>query len=94
MTDENTAMFVVFVMVVVLVSLGFIQYEGDMPIVGTNSRAISAACHVLPEDVEKGHLEPLRWGVLSYDGEGVGHCALTARPDHQIDHLKEGQLYR
>lgn len=73
--------------------MGLVSYDGPMPIVGTNSRAISAACHVLPRDVEEGYLKPLRWGVLSIDENGIGHCSFTTAPDEEIGELEEGRLY-
>ena len=51
-----------------------------MPLVASNSRAISAACHVLPEDTKNGHLLPVQWGVIKVDNK-VGHCAFTTAWD-------------
>jgi hypothetical protein len=56
--------------------MGFRKYDGTMPLVSTNSRAISAACHVLDEDRNDGYLLPVQWGVLQIKG-GVGHTAFT-----------------
>ena len=51
-----------------------------MSMVSTNSMAISAACHSLPEDREFGHQLPLQWGVVEVNQEGIGHCAFTTAP--------------
>ncbi|KAK4186921.1 hypothetical protein QBC35DRAFT_386065, partial [Podospora australis] len=59
----------------------------------TNSMAISAACHVLPEDRENGYLLPVQWGVISMSG-GVGKCAFTTAPQVDIKLPEEGKKYR
>ncbi len=75
--------------VVVLVGLlnGFRRQEG-MPLAGSCSAAISAACHRPEEDVDAA-TKPVMWGVVSSD-KGVGHCCFTSfevtRPIH-------GELY-
>lgn len=81
-------------MILFIVCLGYNKYEGQMPMAGTNSRAISAACHVLPRDVEAGHLQPLRWGVVHIGEDGVGHCSFTTVPDEDIMELEAGRLYK
>ncbi|KAK1757299.1 hypothetical protein QBC47DRAFT_442112 [Echria macrotheca] len=63
----------------VVVGLGFRRYDGVMRMVATNSRAISAACHVLEEDREDGYLLPVQWGVVSMT-KGVGKCTFTTAP--------------
>lgn len=40
----------------------FLHYKSDMPLAGTFSMAISAACHRPAEDTDA-HLMPLKWGV-------------------------------
>ncbi|KAH7420103.1 hypothetical protein BKA64DRAFT_652375 [Cadophora sp. MPI-SDFR-AT-0126] len=64
-----------------LVLVGFRRYKGVMPLVATNSFAISAACHGLRNDVAgECHLLPLRWGVVSVQNR-VGHCAFSTAHD-------------
>lgn len=60
--------------------IGFRRYDPDMPLVASNSRAISAACHTLSEDRENGYLLPVQWGVVKID-KRVGHCAFTTAYD-------------
>jgi hypothetical protein len=48
--------------------------------VSTNSRAISAACHVLEEDEKYGYLLPVKWGVVQRQN-GVGRCAMSTAYD-------------
>lgn len=68
-----------------------------MPLVATNSRAISAACHALPGDRSEGYLLPVRWAVVKVevrnDGESVGHCAFTTAPDSEIEEPARDALY-
>lgn len=54
---------------------------------GTNSRAIRAACQGLEGDKKEGYLLPVRWAVVKVEVDEnrktVGHCAVTtaARSD-------------
>ena len=52
------------------------KYPDGMPLAGTNSAAISAICHRLPEDVNAAVL-PVKWGVVSIR-DGVGHAAFSS----------------
>lgn len=75
--------------------MGLRRYDGTMPMVSTNSLAISAACHVLQKDQDGGYLLPVQWGVLSMTG-GVGKCAFTTAA---VDTVKlpengPGRVYR
>ncbi len=72
--------------------MGFRRYDGTMAMVATNSRAISAACHVLAEDRDSGYLLPVQWGVLEIK-DGVGKCAFTTAPAHEIRMPEEGVVY-
>jgi hypothetical protein len=64
-----------------------------MRMASTNSRAISAACHVLPEDRDSGFLLPVQWGVVALS-QGVGKCAFTTAPQQDIRMPAEGKMYR
>ncbi|KAI9718441.1 MAG: hypothetical protein M1812_004162 [Candelaria pacifica] len=69
-------------LLVTLLLIGFQKFPegpGSMPLVSTNSRAISAACHAPPEDTDARFL-PVQWGVTGWDGK-VGHCSLTTAMD-------------
>ncbi|PFH60353.1 hypothetical protein XA68_11095 [Ophiocordyceps unilateralis] len=81
------------VLVASIVGLGFRRYDGMMRMVGTNSRAISAACHILEEDRADGYLLPVQWGVVEQTG-GVGRCAFTTAPVHEVREPREGMEYR
>lgn len=60
--------------------IGLRKYDAEMPLVASNSRAISAACHVLSGDKENGYMLPVRWGVVKVE-KRVGHCAFTTAWD-------------
>ncbi len=63
------------------------RYKAGIPLVGSVSAAISAACHA-GGDVDP--TAPLQWGVTSPEGEEVGHCAFS---DKEVRMPIEGRLY-
>lgn len=79
-----------------LVAVGFRRYDGTMAMVATNSRAISAACHVLEEDRADSYLLPVIWAVVSMHDD-VGKVTFTTAPKHELkDSVKdpvEGKSY-
>ncbi|KAK3689186.1 hypothetical protein B0T22DRAFT_440679 [Podospora appendiculata] len=54
----NTALIAGGILMIAIVAIGFRRYDGTMRLVSTNSRAISAACHVLHDDRKDGYLLP------------------------------------
>ena len=56
---------------------GFRRYKPGIPLAGSCSAAISAACHVAEEDVHAAE-KPVLWGVVSRKEGGVGHCSFTS----------------
>lgn len=56
---------------------GLRKHHPDMPLAGTTSIAISAACHAPPDDVDAAVL-PIQWGVVSVEN-GVGHCCFSSK---------------
>ncbi|KAJ3566646.1 hypothetical protein NPX13_g7059 [Xylaria arbuscula] len=85
---------VAFSNMMAIIMIGCRKYDGTMSMVSTNSMAISAACHSLPEDREFGHQLPLQWGVVEINQEGIGHCAFTTAPYHVIRKAQDGILYQ
>ena len=77
----------VFVMITVLVGYGFFKFKKAMPVAGSCSAAISAACHRGNQD--KAALKPweseVQWGV-SQDK----HCSFSALP---VEYPLEGETY-
>lgn len=64
-------------MLLVALGIGFRRYNGQIPLVGSCSAAISAACHPNPDETSIS-TEPLLWGVVGRDGV-VGHCSFSGR---------------
>ncbi|KAI2473651.1 hypothetical protein F4781DRAFT_440988 [Annulohypoxylon bovei var. microspora] len=81
------------VILVAITAMGFRKYDGTMRMVSTNSMAISAACHVLPEDIKDGYLLPVQWGVVEMKN-GVGKCAFTTAPSDRIRMPETGLKYK
>ncbi|KAF9872434.1 hypothetical protein CkaCkLH20_09931 [Colletotrichum karsti] len=82
-----------FVMLgLLLVSAGRRLRFGGIPVAGSCSAAISAACHPnLSEKDASGEL--LRWGVLESEGDEreMGHCSFSAQP---VRAPVQGQFYQ
>jgi hypothetical protein len=68
----------------------------SMPVAGSCSLAISAACHLAAgEDQLKAPLLPLKWGVTGFKkddstGEIVGHCAFSSK---EVESPQPGQVF-
>ena len=66
------------VIVIIGVLIGFRRYKQGIPLAGSSSAAISAACH-RPKDDEDAASKAVMWGVVeAYGQDGVGHCCLTS----------------
>ena len=70
------------VIVLLGICFGFRKSRGGMPLAGSCSAAISAACHPPEADVNAS-LKRVMWGVVAgdsfqYEGECVGHCSFTS----------------
>lgn len=63
-------------LLLVLVVNGFRKCKEGMPLAGSCSAAISAACHRPKEDLDAAVL-PVQWGAVSTDGR-IGHCCFTS----------------
>ena len=60
------------------VGMGRRKYQPGMPLRGTNTAIIAAACHVMrgEENIER---KKLKWGVVgNHDTDGTGHCAFSS----------------
>jgi hypothetical protein len=82
-----------FFMVVAAVGFGYIPYKTGMPLAGSSSLAISAACHP-EENLGTGEdalsRQKLQWGVVSTGLDGVGHCAFSSK---EVGPLQDGRVY-
>lgn len=57
--------------------IGFRKYQDGLPLAGTCSAAISAACH-RPQDDPDAAFKPVMWGAVKHDND-VGHCCFTSQ---------------
>ncbi|KAK4234231.1 hypothetical protein C8A03DRAFT_38010 [Achaetomium macrosporum] len=88
---------VLSVIAVGIVMVGFLLASGSrklssgvMPVAGSCSAGVSAACHAVPYD-EMACVEPLRWGATCYEeDEKKGHCSFSSA---EVDTPFEGVLY-
>jgi hypothetical protein len=86
----------IFTAIAVMLAVGsagwFLKFSGSgMPIVGSCSAAISAACHRPHWDVDAS-LKPVMWGVVEQDkiDREIGHCSFTSG---HADAVEDGKLY-
>lgn len=69
------------------------RFLEDIPLVGSCSAAISAACHPRRDEMGTGmSLKALQWGVVSFDANDntKGHCAFSTLP---VGKIKRGLWY-
>ncbi|KAF2626657.1 hypothetical protein BU25DRAFT_411632 [Macroventuria anomochaeta] len=80
-------------MVAAVVSFGYIPYKTGMPLAGSCSLAISAACHPAQyPEAKDGALseQKVQWGVVSTGVDGIGHCAFSS---NEVEPLVDGRMY-
>ena len=63
-------------LLLILIVNGFRKCKEGMPLAGSCSAAISAACHRPKEDLDAAVL-PVLWGAVSTEGD-IGHCCFTS----------------
>ncbi|KAE8321014.1 hypothetical protein BDV39DRAFT_197984 [Aspergillus sergii] len=74
-----TAIAVAILMFAVLTTVSTFKLKPDIPVVGSCSVAISAACHPPEEDSDVAG-KPLSWGAVRHqEGDRPGHCCLTSQ---------------
>ena len=80
------AIFFVLIIIIIIVwfiaMIGCLTFKPGMPLIGSCSAAISAACHP-PEDDKDASKLPVKWGVVGHKtvdstGRMVGHCTFTS----------------
>ena len=82
-----TVIFLGAILLLLEVLNGFRVHRG-MPLAGSCSAAISAACHRPEQDVDAA-TKPVMWGVVS-SKNGVGHCCFTSL---EVSRPIPGELY-
>ncbi|CAG7939027.1 unnamed protein product [Penicillium salamii] len=84
------ALGVALLLFIALILLSSRKLKPGMPVVGSCSLAISAACHP-PESDYSVAVKPLLWGAVSHEENGKpGHCCLTSS---EVEKPREGALY-
>ena len=65
-----------------VVILSLRRFDGEIPLVGSCSAAISAACHGASWEEDEFSTGPLQWGVVAGVGteNDVGHCSFSSGP--------------
>ena len=76
--------------IVVLIGIlhGFRKYKPGVPLAGSCSAAISAACHRPNEDVDAAY-KPVMWGAVE-SNTLIGHCCFTS---FEVTNPVKGQMY-
>ncbi|KAF4905174.1 hypothetical protein CGCVW01_v012944 [Colletotrichum viniferum] len=64
--------------------------HGGIPLAGSCSAAIAAACHADPSEKDSLATSPLTWGVVSGKDVDPGHCSFTSK---DVEKPVEGCLY-
>lgn len=83
-----TTIFLGSIIVILGILIGFRRYKPGIPLVGSCSAAISAACHPPKED-DNAAEKPVMWGVVSTKN-GIGHCCFTS---FEVTPPVEGEIY-
>lgn len=77
-------------MIAAVVGVGFVRFNGGMPLAGSNSLAISAACHGGEDGGKDDARQRVMWGVVRTGIDGVGHCAFSAG---EVEPVVKGRVY-
>jgi hypothetical protein len=87
-----TAMLIGATMVLFAIGWGSRRLASGMPVVGSCSVAIAAACHpMVAEQEQKMSEKPLQWGVvLEPEGDMPGHCSFSAE---EVSYPVDGKVY-
>ncbi|KAF2030263.1 hypothetical protein EK21DRAFT_112181 [Setomelanomma holmii] len=66
-------------MVAAIIAFGYIPYRQGMPLAGSCSMAMSAACHLDKREYDgaTAAVEKVQWGVVGVVENGVGHCSFS-----------------
>ena len=66
-------------MLIAAIILGYRRHKPGIPLAGSNSAVISAACHAHIDDKDAAAY-PVKWGVVpvSRTDDGVGHCSFSS----------------
>ena len=77
-------------MIVFLFGSGFRRFSSGMPVISSNSLAISAACHSSRDKNTDETLQPLKYGVISGTSDGAQATGFSAS---EVQPLRDGGVY-
>jgi hypothetical protein len=86
-------MLVSFILLAAPLVISMQKFKEDVPLVGSCSAAISAACHPRLDEMGTGlSLKALQWGVVSFDANDntKGHCSFSGL---MVGKIKRGLWY-
>lgn len=87
------AIIVIGILGLIILVLAFRKFRTGMPIAGSCSAAISAACHGLDGGMREGSEmpeEPLMWGVMGVNSNGFEHCGFSSG---EVEFPQDRKLY-
>jgi hypothetical protein len=73
-----------------VVLIGRRKFNSTIPVTGSCSAAIAAACQPGREPDEDAAFQRVQWGVMEYGRNGVGHCGFSS---HQVEVPEDGRMY-
>lgn len=76
-------------MLIAAIANGFRKLHSQMPVAGSCSVAISAACQRPVGDVDAA-FQPVSWGDIKQEDIDIGHCCFTS---YDTDDLTIGRVY-
>ena len=84
---HSLAIVLAFTVVLAVLLSSLRKFRNGMPLASSCSAAIGAACHRPAHDSEA-HLLPVKYGVVSVNDQGVGHCSFTSASDVEDPSLR------
>ncbi|KAI9850909.1 MAG: hypothetical protein M1824_003016 [Vezdaea acicularis] len=66
------------VLIIGAILIGFRRFKPGIPLAGSNSAAIAAACHA-PEADTRAAVSAVQWGVVPTGNPDFGHCCFTSQ---------------
>lgn len=85
-----TAILIGAALMLFAIAMGAKRLNGELPVAGSCSAAISAACHRPTDDIDAAFM-PVQWGAVSSDeADDIGHCCFTSRV---VESVVSGRTY-
>lgn len=79
------------VLLVAIITAGFVRFKTGMPVVGSCSAAISAACQPIDEDDGDTAVAAVQWGEMGRSRNGIRHCGFSRE---EVREPLVGEWYR